>query len=692
MIPTRALALAAALWCSACAKGTSQPGRPADIQQHVALKAVASCDELTGTVQAAAVLQMRRQLDVYKKGLYPVAYGGADGTPGATPAAPPAGYTTTNNQVAGVDEADFMKNDGTRIFVLSGDSLYAAKSWPPRELAVAGRLPIEGWPQSMFLRGDTVVVLSSLWSQSGGGGGGACPLGAARAGLVAMCRGGAANTKVTVVDVSSLAAPKVISETYLPGYGSYARRVDSSVRLVLADSVRWPKEVKWWPEWRAEYNHDHDQLVAAIDALENANEAVIRQTPAQSWFPNGTRKLADGSLIDVSYQCTDFFVANAPERLGLLTVVTLDLDHPAAPPARASIIGEPGVVYATAQNLYVASEHWWWWEAPGQEDHTYLHQFDISDKARTSYVGSGGVAGHVGNQFALDEFDGYLRVAATTIRRPKSDSDNGFHLEVGNHVAVFGRRGSELEQVGDSGMLAAGEGIRGVRFVGDRGFVDTFRGIDPLITLDLRAPARPRKIAELTMPGFSTYLQPIDEGHLLAIGTDLPAPDPVTGQVDWSRRALQLSVFDVSDLSHPSRSAVRTIGTMAAWSEALYDHHAFNWYGPRNLLAIPFSDWRQSGTTRNWYDDFVSDVRILKVNSTSIEPAGSLGMGDVYIQAGAGHWSYRYQPWVRRSVLATDDAGHDYVYAISDAGLRVADLADLNHPLATALFPASRTP
>ena len=357
-------------------------------------------------------------------------------------------------------------------------------------------------------------------------------------------------------------------------------------------------------------------------------------------------------------------------------------------PERTSIFGEPGTVYATAQHLYVASEHWWWWEAPGQQNYTYIHEFDIADPKRSAYIASGGVAGRVLNQFALDEAGGYLRVATTTTVRLPADGNTSWNVKAGNHVAVLGRQSDQLATIGDTGDLVPDEGIRAVRFIANKGFVVTFRGIDPLVTVDLTDPANPRKVAELTIPGFSTYLQPIDEGHLLAIGTDLPAPDPVTGAVDWTRRAMQLAVFDVSDLEHPARTAQLLVGTMHGWSEAAYDHHAFNWYAQRNLLAIPFTDWLQSAPATYWYDQFVSDVRIFHVDaSAGISAAGSLGMSDVYIQAGSGDWTYRYVPWVRRSVLATDNAATDYVYAVSDAGIRVANLADLAHPLATVLFP-----
>src|SRR3954452_23924899 len=151
------------------------------------------------------------------------------GAGAATPApgAAPASYTTTNTQVDGVDEADFVKNDGTRILVLSGETLFSAKSWPPQDLAMAGKLQIEGWPSSMFLEGNQVVVFSSVSAQT-------AQFSTCVANLLPCPSAGASTTKITVVDVSDLAAPVVQSETYLPGYSAGARRVGSSVRLVLS--------------------------------------------------------------------------------------------------------------------------------------------------------------------------------------------------------------------------------------------------------------------------------------------------------------------------------------------------------------------------------------------------------------------------------------------------------------------------
>jgi hypothetical protein len=598
-----------------------------------------------------------------------------------------------------------MKNDGTRIFVLSGQTLFAATSWPPQDLAVAGKLKIEGWPSEMFLAGDQVVVFSGIWTVPPGGAMG--PAGAPPGAISPLpivctldgggCFFGFATTKITVVDVSTLSAPKVVSEIYLPGASAGARRVGSSVRLVLTDRVRWPAAITWWPPFSPELYQDSAMLDAAIAALENANEAIIRATPIQGWFPEGQRKLADGTTVDVSYQCSDFFLSNASERLGLVTIATLDLSHLDLGVSRASIVGDAGMLYATSSHLYLASEHWWWSQAAGQRDFTYLHEFDISDPAKAAYLGSGGVEGHIGDPFAMDEQGGYLRVATTTVSyQADPKTPNAFTFATSNQLSVLAPKatatGSDLAVVGKLAPLEDGERIMATRFVGNAGYVVTFRNFDPLVTLDLTDPANPRKLAELTLPGFSTYLQPIDAGHLLAIGEELPID--AAGHPDFSKRAVDLSLFDVSDLGNPRRTAQVLVGTASAYSEALWDHHAFNWYQPdpaqpgKGLLAIPFSDWIQPTAGQSWWQGFVSDVRVFSVDlAQGITPMGALTMSDIYIQEGSGEWTWFYRPWVRRSVMATDPSGNTFVYAVSDAGLRDAALGSLGTPIATALFP-----
>jgi hypothetical protein len=285
------------------------------------------------------------------------------------------------------------------------------------------------------------------------------------------------------------------------------------------------------------------------------------------------------------------------------------------------------------------------------------------------------------------------------VEAPPPAAPGSLHWDTSSRLSVLAPQpspggGNALTLVGEIAQLQAGERLMATRFTGDRGYAVTFRNVDPLITLDLRDPANPRKVAELTLPGFSTYLQPIDANHLLAIGFELPLDSG--GRPVWSKRSVELSLFDVSDLAHPTRTAQALVGSAWASSEALWDHHAFNWYRPDpskpGILAIPFSDWIQPAPAP-WWTGFVSDVRVFSVDpATGIAPLGSLGLSDVYIQQGSGDWTWWYRPWVRRSVMATDQAGSTFVYAVSDAGVRVAPLLRLDSPLATALFPRATVP
>ena len=658
---------------------------PQAIQKRLELQSFDSCAELETYVEDTAVLDMRTQLEQAKKG-YSVSGGGVvlgrpEPTMAAGPSAAgdaasgPSAYTTTNTQVAGVDEADFVKNDGTRIFVLSGNRLYINQSWPADQLKNVSSLPIDGWPREMFLDDKNhVVVFSSLWTPY--------PLDG-RLGLVMCpsmyCGYYYANTvKVTVIDVADPAVPRVQQQYEFPGYYSNSRRIGSSVRLVLSDNFRWPADIQWWPTSSDPTLYlDTSRLAAAYDELIARNEKIIRAASLSDWLPPAKRTLEDGTQIDVGYDCRDFSRSNAPTKLGLLTVATLNLDSPGVM-SRTSIVAEAGEVYASASNLYIANQHWWWWPEAGQSDYTYLHKFAITDPDRAVYVASGGVDGHIADQFSMDESaDGFFRVATTVATRVEDPANPWGRLEITNRVSVLGERNGALEVIGRTPDIAPGERITSSRFIEDKGFVVTFRQVDPLFTIDLKNPADPKIAGELTIPGFSTYMHPLDAAHLLTIGMYV---DPAN---NWQSRSLQLSIFDVSDLSRPVQTFTQKVGTAYGSSEALSEHKAFNYFPARRLLAIPFADYLD---TYPWsWSSFVSDLRVFEVDPLAgFVPKGALSMQDVYVSYNDWVWSYYWAPWVRRSVMADQ-----FVYAISDAGIRVADVANLSLPLATVTFQKS---
>ncbi|MFZ5470025.1 MAG: beta-propeller domain-containing protein [Myxococcota bacterium] len=676
--------LGAALW--GC--GGNNIPTPQGVVNRVELQSFAgpnACAELEKYIEDTAVLQMRTSLELQKEGGGGWWWGGdvmmgapqaeAAGAAADSSRSAPSAYTTTNTQVAGVDEADFVKNDGTRIFVLSGGTLYASQSWPASALSLVGKLKIEGYPREMFLEeNDRLVVFSSVWNRY--------PMDARYTGDACAsldCGYYYSNTvKVTVVDVSNLAAPKETQSFYLPGSYSNSRRVGSSVRLVLSDSFRFPPTMRWYPEYSEGLYEDKARLAREYDRLIAENEKLIRASSLTQWLPPSKVTTPDGQIHSVARACDSFHKTNAPTELGLLTIATLNLANPTQM-TETNIIAHTGQVYASAKSLYVANGHWWWWPQPGQTTATYLHKFDLTDPDRAVYVASGKVEGTIVDQFSMDEnAQGYFRIASTIASRVSELNNPWGRLETTNRLFVLKENAGALEVTGQSEELAKGERIFSARFTEDKGYVVTFRQVDPLFTFDLSDPTQPRKVGELKIPGFSTYIHPIDDGHLLTIGTFQPE-----NPTDWRERHLQLSIFDVTDLANPRQTFTQQVGTAYGWSEAQYEHKAFNYFPARKLLAIPFFDWRwDARTSDEYWAGFTSDLRVFEVDpTTGFTPKGALSMKDLYTSYTDYGWYYYWTPMVRRSVMADE-----FVYAISDAGIRVADVANLASPIATVRF------
>lgn len=702
-----------ALVAAGCGSSTDSSGvKNEPVQTAAKLESFAGCSDLEAYIEDSATKQMRASLEYLKNpnggwGYYggglprtaddgvppPMPTTGAPGedAAGGGNSSGPDDSTGTNNQVEGVHEADFVQNDGTRIFVLSGPKLYIHRSWPAEQLARTAALEVEGWPREMLLDAERnrLVITSQVYEQrpghpnldSGSSGGVATP--------AIDCAGFGCGyyygdtLKVTVVDVADLAAPKVVEQVYLPGGYVNARRVEGTVRLVLADQFRWPDGVRFYPEYSQDLYEDKDKLAAAVDALIAKNEKLIREQTLEQWLPPGRHVDAAGNTTPLAYECSDFFHANAPLGLGFVTVMSLNLDAGAseAAPGRTSVVTLPGEVYASKDSLYMATAHWWWWPEVGQSDFTYLHKFDIREPGRARYQGSGTVAGHLADQFSMDEHEGVLRVATTvTTRTMDLANRNWWRFETVNRVVTFGEQDGKLEELGRTEDLAQGERIFSARFVGNKGYVVTFRQTDPLFTFDLSDAAHPRKVGELKIPGFSTYIHPVGDTHLLTLGEQRDE----TG--NWNTRALKLSLFDVTDLANPREAFTQVVGTASSYSEALYEHKAFNYFPAKGLLAIPFTDWSYSGT--DYWSSFRSELRVFHVDTaTGFTPVGAMSMKDIYQARNMSNWTWYWSPTVRRSVMADD-----YVYAITDGGLRVSKVDALQTPLATSLFDLPGTP
>ncbi|MEE9152359.1 MAG: beta-propeller domain-containing protein [Thermoplasmata archaeon] len=204
---------------------------------------------------------------------------------------------------------------------------------------------------------------------------------------------------------------------------------------------------------------------------------------------------------------------------------------------------------------------------------TIIHRIYINGRD-IQYITSGGVPGYVLNRFSMDEYNRHFRIATTTGQLwGWGDSVSR------NHVFVLNL---DLKTVGKVTDIAPGETIYSARFMGNRGYLVTFKKIDPFFVIDISIPESPQVLGKLKIPGYSNYLHPYDENHVIGIGKD--AVD--MGDFAWYQ-GVKLSLFDVSDVNNPKEVSNYIVGDRGTDSLALSDPHAFLFSRSRNLLVIP---------------------------------------------------------------------------------------------------------
>jgi len=317
------------------------------------------------------------------------------------------------------------------------------------------------------------------------------------------------------------------------------------------------------------------------DAATARNKAVLASSRAKAWLP--TYKLGKHAARPL-LQCRDIRRPPNFSGLGMLTVTTINLAQGLDPVNSTAVMTDGRIVYASPTNLYVATEQWAYRPLPATPQDmpvspslvtTQIHDFDISDPSKTTYLGSCSVPGYLLSQWSLSDFQGVLRVVSTdTPSWWSSDGTNNSQ----SYLTTFKAGGGKLNQIGQLGGLGQGERVYAVRFIGNDGYVVTFKQVDPLHTIDVSDPAHPKVLGELTIPGYSAYLHPISDNLLLGVGQDVGANNEPTGT--------QISLFDVSDLAHPTRIAHASLGQ--GWSAAESDHHAFLYWPATGLVMVPF--------------------------------------------------------------------------------------------------------
>ncbi|HUP91618.1 MAG TPA: beta-propeller domain-containing protein [Solimonas sp.] len=650
----------------------------------------ADCSDFLSYAADALTEQYLNQFACFADGPCPVYAATPGAPPGEATGSPAAGgdnagpgrVSQTNTQEAGVDEADIVKAgaDG-RVFVLSGRTLSVVDAFPPQGL---GDRPV----QTLDLGGDRQNFYASDFF-----------LDEAAGRLAVMGSdydGGTSGQAVNVlVDVTG-AAPVEVGRLSLDGYSLGARRIGARVHRVSRFDVPAPA---WFYDGgdplvqkRNEYNDARSRGdTAAADRIKGEIRTTIGQRVsdqgADFFLPRVRTALAGSPAVETHLACAA--IAHPEVTTGLGLAVVDSFNTVGSGRAVAGVVNNGFMLYVSAQNFYLAQSSFGWFFAPQQAEETAIYRLALSAADGVSFGGVGKVDGSVIGPYAFSEHEGFLRVASTESR---FESDR---RQTYNHVSVL--RASDMSAFGPGLRdLAPGEQIRGVRFLGDRGFLVTFRQVDPLFALDLANPGAPRIADVLKLPGFSSYLTPVGEDFLLTVGR-AGDEERLNGQV-----AIQL--FDVRDMNH-----IQTLASISpaagdqgySYSTAEYDPHAFSYFSDSATAASPGTLSIPLQTYGDQPSEQFAGFLVVRVDPQAAQPLRETGRiahegfadGQQFCDGGGGPGTgpqrcyNAYQAAEpRRSVFMQDDAG-TYLYTISALGMLANDAAEPHAELGRVALP-----
>jgi inhibitor of cysteine peptidase len=407
-------------------------------------------------------------------------------------------YSTTNIQVAGVDEADTVKTDGEYIYVIAKNQVLIVQAYPPEDAEVLSRISANGTPKQIFVNGDRLVVFYEDNTDND------------------------VRSVIRVYDVSDRNSPVLRREIAVGGYYFSSRMIGDYVYAVVEEG--------------ATLVGDRAETPRVFVDGESA------QIPATEIYYSDT----------VDYEYT------------YVTVAAVNVKDDAETPCFKSILsGATATMYVSAGSIYLAVPYL---------GKTILHVIRIED-GQISPVADGEVSGRVLDQFSMDEYEGYFRIVTT------SESAHAFQTNI---YVLDGN----MTLIGQLEGIAPGESMCSARFVGDVCYLVTFRKVDPFFVINLSDPRNPEAIGELKISGYSDYLQPYDENHVIGVGKETVAAEE--GDFSWSQ-GVKISLYDITDVSRPKELAKYEIGDRGTDTPVLTEHRAFLFDKERNLLVLPVS-------------------------------------------------------------------------------------------------------
>jgi uncharacterized secreted protein with C-terminal beta-propeller domain len=592
-------------------------------------------------------------------------------------------FSTTNIQVQGVDEADMVKSDGKYIYVVSGSRIVILDAYPAEEASIISEINLTGYTSEIYVNGDRLVVFSSGYYYGP-------MLKVAALDGYAPSRGGY-GSNVLVYDITDRANPVVKRNMTLEG-SYYDSRMIGDYVYVISNKAAGGWSQPGIPNIMSGesarpacgcadvYYFDVPDSSYQFTSVTSVNVKEDSVEPKSKVFLLGYSQniYVSSDNIYITYQkrisekeitsrvITEAIIPNLPEELKTRAAEIWSSDN--FDQNKMEMLSSLLTDYierigpeesAKFQESLQAKMQLWIEKIAKEAERSSVHRISISN-GEIAYAAGGSVPGTPLNQFSMDENNGYFRIATTT----GGSWISGSQINSSNNVYVLDM---SLNIVGRLEDLAEGERIYSTRFIGDRLYMVTFVRIDPLFVIDLSDPTQPRVLGELKIPGFSDYLHPYDENHIIGIGMD-------TENNEWggiSTSGIKVSLFDVTDVTKPVEMSTHVIGGRGSYSYALNDHKAFLFNREKQLLVIPatINDLRFDGKESKYHDG----AQVFRINLEE----GVVFRGEVtHTDPRPENVTYyypRYGQSVKRSLYIGEA-----LYTVSDSLLKISSLTDLS--------------
>jgi len=591
-------------------------------------------------------------------------------------------YSQTNIQVKGVDEADIVKNDNKYIYVLSGNKLVIVDAYPAEDANTLSETEVKGRVQNMFVNKDRLVVFTidnveePVFSEYD---------------YIPRPRY-TTKTHALIYDISDRTNPELLKDYNLKGNYYQSRMINNYVYFIVQENVYYYNnfiDVPVIREGSAEviapeiYYFDNPEDNYNFNTIASFNIQKDNSLEAKTFMMGYTNNLyVSRNNIYITYQKNlpyTYYKEHNEERFYKVVVPLLpsniqnrinnikDNEQLSSYEKWDKISGILEDMYnnmeekekqSLIEKIGEAVEEY---EArlEAERRKTVIHKIKIDD-GYINYDVKGEVHGYLLNQFSMDEHAGYFRVATTTYVYNRRDNT------MYNNVYVLDEN---LEVAGKVEDIAPEERIYSTRFIGDRLYMVTFKRIDPLFVIDLSEPENPEILGELKIPGYSDYLHPYDENHIIGIGKE-------TESNQWggvSTKGVKLSLFDVSDVTSPKQVDKYEIGESGTDSEALNEHKAFLFDKEKNILVIPIREVKgryhdeKLGYYRNrvWQGAYVFGI----TPEDGFEVKGTI----THNENGEDERYYYGSPYAVRRALYMDDV----LYTVSAKKIKMNSMDDI---------------